>query len=315
MMKGLRVGEVREMSQIDQTRRKTSISILGSGFVGATVGKGFLKLGNRVIFYDVDPKKVDELRSSGFDAVCDISVAVTGSQASFLCVPTPTIRRKIDLSYVKSLTETLAKSLRTKEDYHLVVVKSTVLPTTTEDVVIPTLEKYSGKKVGEHIGVCSNPEFLAEIHHSWTDDEMFAIGFFNEPFIVIGEFDKKSGDMLYDIYQSLKLPVIRTDLRTAEMIKYAVNCALASRISYWNEIFNICQRLNVDSKVVASAAAMDQRIGKYGTVHGKAFGGRCLPKDLKAFTNFSQELGYTPKLLKAIEGINTKTARKFGTRE
>jgi len=293
----------------------TSISILGSGMVGVTVGKGFLKLGNNVIFYDIDRKKIDELNSLGFNATDNIELAVLGSQVSFICVPTPTYRKKIDLRYVKSVVENIAKSLEKKEAYHLVVVKSTVLPTTTERVVIPILEKHLGRKVGEKVGVCSNPEFLTEIHHSWADDESFSRGFFNEPFVVIGEFDKKSGDVLTRIYRPLKVPIIRTDLRTAEMIKYAFNCALSCRISYWNEIFYICQKLGIDSRVVASTAAMDERIGKYGTVHGKAFGGKCLPKDLRAFINFCQEIGYEPKLLKAIEEINVKIAAEFGVRE
>lgn len=303
------------MSEINKIKEDTSISILGGGMVGATVGKGFLKLGYKVIFYDVDRERVNELNSFGLSATDNIEIAIRDSQISFICVPTPTAWGKIDLSYLKSVAEKLAKSLEKKEDYHLVVVKSTVLPTTTENVVIPILIKYSGKRIGQQVGVCSNPEFLTEIHYSWTDNKSFTRGFFDEPFVVIGEFDKKSGDMLHAIYQSLKVPVVRTNLRTAEMIKYAFNCALACKISYWNEIFYFCQKLGVDSRVVASTAAMDERIGKYGTVHGKAFGGKCLPKDLRAFINFSQELGYEPKLLKAIEEINVKIGAEFGIRE
>lgn len=306
--------EMMTVSKVNKAEKETSISILGSGMVGVTVGKGFLKLGNKVIFYDVDREKVNELSSFGLTATDKIETAILDSKISFICVPTPTVRGRIDLCSIKSVAEELAKSLE-KKNYHLVVVKSTVLPTTTENVVIPILKKNSGRKIGEHIGVCSNPEFSTEIHHSWTDDKHFSRGFFNEPFVVIGEFDKKSGDILHDIYQSLKVPIIRTDLRTAEMIKYAFNCALACRVSYWNEIFYVCQKLGVDSRVVASTAAMDERIGKYGTVHGKAFGGKCLPKDLRAFINFSQELNYEPKLLKAVEEINVKIGAEFGIRE
>lgn len=303
------------MNSISEIKRKTSISILGSGTVGATIGKGFLKLDNKVVFYDADRKKIKELDSLGLSATDDLKVAIQNSQISFICVPTPTVCGKNDLSHIKSVAEELGKSLKIKDKYHLVVVKSTVLPTTTENSVIPILEKYSGKRIGEHVGVCSNPEFLTELHGSWTHDKAFARGFFNEPFIVIGEFDKKSGDMLQATYQSLEVPVIRTNLRTAEMIKYAFNCALASKISYWNEIFYISRKLNIDSKIVASTAAMDERIGKYGTIHGKAFGGKCLPKDLKAFINFSRELSYEPELLEAVEQINDKIAAEFGTRE
>jgi UDPglucose 6-dehydrogenase len=99
------------------------------------------------------------------------------------------------------------------------------------------------------------------------------------------------------------------------MIKYASNCALATRISYWNEIFYVCRLLGIDSDVVAQAAAMDQRIGKYGTVHGKAFGGKCLPKDLAALIHFSKELGYDPPLLKAVETVNERIKADRGIRE
>jgi len=302
------------MSTTRKTKEKASISILGSGEVGVIVGKGFLKFGNKVIFYDIDRKKVNELDNLGFCATDNIDVAILGSKISFICVPTPTIQGKTDLSHIKSVVKKLAKSLNRKKGYHLVVVKSTVLPTTTESVVIPILKKYSRKEIGEHIGVCSNPEFLTEIHRSWTDDKHFARDFFNEPFVVIGEFDKKSGDTLHSIYRSLKAPVFRTSLRTAEMIKYAFNCALASRISFWNEVFYICQKLGIDSRVVASTCAMDERIGKYGTVHGKAFGGRCLPKDLRAFITFCQKLRYEPKLLEAVDEINVRVGGEFGIR-
>jgi len=283
--------------------------------VGTIVGRGLRKLGNRVIFYDIDGERVRDLRNSGLDATAELSHAVLKSDISFLCLPTPTRGGRIDLSHIRSVTEDLARCLREKRDYHVVVVKSTVLPTTTERVVIPLLEERSGKKVGPDIGVCVNPEFLTEIHRSWTDDESYARDFFSEERVVIGEFDERSGDVLQALYEPLKVPIVRTDLRTAEMIKYACNCALASRISYWNEIYYICRRLGIDSNLVARVAGMDDRIGKYGTVHGKAFGGKCLPKDLEAFISFAEGLGYEPKLLKAVEEINERIKAEKGVRE
>jgi UDPglucose 6-dehydrogenase len=291
------------------------ISILGSGTVGTIVGKGLLKLGNYVIFYDISEEKVRVLRNSGFNATSQIESAISESEVSFVCVPTPVTNKGMDLGCVKSAVKDLALSLRKKDGYYLVVIKSTVVPGTTEKVIIPLLEKTSGKVVGKDIGVCVNPEFLTEIHYSWTDDKRFSKGFFNEDRIVIGEFDKRSGDLLEALYHSLKIPIIRTDLKTAEMIKLACNCALASRISYWNEIFYICQRLGIDSNLVARVAAMDERIGKYGTVHGKAFGGKCLPKDLKVLIKHSESLGYEPKLLKAVEEINERIKADKGVRE
>jgi UDPglucose 6-dehydrogenase len=292
-----------------------SISILGSGMVGISVGKGFLKSGNRVLFYDIDRGKIDELKSLGFNASDNLENSVLNSQFSFICVPTPTVKGKIDLHYVESVAEKVAKTLEKKNDYHIVVVKSTVLPTTTEKIIIPILEKHSRSKAGKHFGVCFNPEFLTEIHHSWSTDKSFVRDFFHEPFVAIGEYDKKSGDMLESIYKPLENRVIRTNLRTAEMIKYAFNCALAGRISYWNEIFYVCRKLGIDSEIVASTAALDERIGTYGTVHGKAFGGKCLPKDLRAFIDFCEDLNYNPDLLRAIEKMNVTMAAEFGIRE
>jgi UDPglucose 6-dehydrogenase len=291
------------------------ISIIGSGTVGSIIGKGLRKLGSEVVFFDIDEKRVRHLQSLGLDVTNDLNRAICDSEISFVCVPTPTKNGKIDLSYIKSATESLALSLRSKQSYHLVVIKSTVVPMTTEKVLIPILHRFSGKQIGLEIGVCVNPEFLTEIHHSWTEEPSFARDFFSEERIVIGEFDKKSGDILQALYEPLKIPIIRTDLKTAEMIKYACNCALASRISYWNEIYYICRRLGIDSNLVASVAAMDKRIGKYGTIHGKAFGGKCLPKDLEAFISFCEDLGYEPKLLKAVWEINERIKRDEGVRE
>jgi UDPglucose 6-dehydrogenase len=160
-----------------------------------------------------------------------------------------------------------------------------------------------------------NPEFLTEISHTWSNDDKFSRGFFKEDRIVIGEYSRKCGDILESIYHPLSIPIIRTDLTTAETIKLACNCALASRISYWNEISYICQILGVDSNLVANVAAMDERIGKYGTIHGKAFGGKCLPKDLKALIKFSEGLRHDPKLLKAVEETNERIKSEKGVRE
>jgi len=194
-----------------------------------------------------------------------------------------------------------------------VVIKSTVLPTTTERIVIPLLAN-SGKKLGEELGLCVNPEFLTESASTWADDECYHRDFFTEDRIVIGEYDEKSGDILEQLYKPLGKPIFRTDMKTAEMIKYAANCMLATKISFWNEILLICQKLGIDSRQVADIAALDPRIGKYGSVHGKAFGGKCLPKDLEAFVSFAQDY-HTPPLLAAVKQINDYMAENYGVRE
>lgn len=282
------------------------ISIIGSGWVGTAIGKGFTEMGYEVIFYDVVDKSLPNFTK-------DINYAIENSDVSFICVPTPTTTDGIDLSYVKEASKNIGKALANKDDYHLVVVKSTVVPTTTEKVVISLLEKYSGKKVGD-FGVCMNPEFLTEISESWSKDEGTKKDFFTEDRIVIGECDKKSGDVLEELYEPLNKPIFRTDLRTAETIKYASNCMLATKISYWNEISLICKELGIDSQIIADVVGLDPRIGKYGTVHGKAFGGKCLPKDLKAFVSFAEE-HHKAKLLEAVDGINEEMRKKYGVRE
>ena len=282
------------------------VAIIGSGFVGIAVGKGLISLGNEVIFADVVAKDLPNFTK-------DINFAIENSDISFICVPTPTMEEKIDLRYIKEAAKNIGNALALQQNYHVVVMKSTVVPTTAENVVIPTIEKYSGKKAGE-FGVCMNPEFLTEIESSWTEDKDYKKDFFTDDRIVIGEYDKKSGDILEELYKSLNKPIFRTDLRTAEMIKYASNCMLATKISYWNEIFLICKELDIDSQEVADIVAHDPRIGKYGSVHGKAFGGKCLPKDLKAFISFAKEYE-EPKLLKAVDVINEEMKKKYGVRE
>jgi UDPglucose 6-dehydrogenase len=284
----------------------TTISIIGSGFVGEQVGRGFTSLGHDVIFYDPTDKNFSRFTK-------DMNHAIENSQISFICVPTPTIEGKIDLKYIKEAVKNLGAALALQQGYHVVVIKSTVVPTTTDNIVIPALEKHSGKKAGE-FGVCVNPEFLTEIEGSWTEDKRYKRDFFAEDRIVIGEYDKKSGDALEELYKPLNKPIFRVDLKTAEMIKYASNCMLTTKISYWNEIFLICRKLEVNSQTVADIASMDPRIGKYGTVHGKAFGGKCLPKDLKAFISLAEKY-HAAKLLKAVDDINEEMKKDYGVRE
>ena len=285
------------------------ISIIGSGWVGTAIGKGLIGLGNEVIFYDVVGKNLPNFTK-------DINHAIENSSISFIGVPTPTRENgEIDPSYIKEAAKNIGMALSKKEGYHLVVVKSTVVPETTEDVVMPILEKYSGKRARDgEIGVCMNPEFLTEISGTWSKDKSTKKDFFTEDRIVIGEYDKRSGDVLEELYKPLNKAIFRTDLKTAELIKYASNCMLATKISYWNEIFLLCKELSIDSQTIANIVGLDPRIGKYGTVHGKAFGGKCLPKDLKAFISFAEKYRNV-RLLKAVDDINEEMKKKYGVRE
>jgi len=282
------------------------ISLIGSGFVGEIVGKGFISLGHDVIFYDVIDKNLPNFTK-------DINYAIKRSDISFICIPTPTLEGEIDLRYIKEATKNIGIALASQQDYHVVVIKSTVIPTTTENILIPILEKYSAKKAGE-FGICMNPEFATEITRTWVDDKKYERCFFTEDRIVIGEYDKKSGNVLEELYTPLNKPIFRVSLRTAEMTKYASNCVLATKISYWNEIFLVCQKLEINSQTVADIVSIDPRIGQYGTVHGKAFGGKCLPKDLKAFVSFANKY-HKPKLLEAVDETNEEMNKKYGIRE
>lgn len=298
------------------------ISIIGSGYIGSLIGKGLKEDGNSVIFYDINLDQINKLKSEGHEATSDIEHAVKNSDISFICVPTPTKHGQIDLSYIKSAIENLSKQLKNKKIYHLVVIKSTVVPTTTENIIKPLIENISGKKCGRDFGLCTNPEFLTQMNKivkdpemkKWYDANPMAKKTFDDK-AVIGEFDKKSGDMLEAIFKKIDIPVYRADLKTAEMIKYAHNLNLASKISYWNEMFLICNELGIDSKTVAEIVSQDTRVGKYGTVHGKAFGGACLPKDLEAFIEFVKTKNINPELLESVQNINKKMKEKYGLRE
>lgn len=285
------------------------ISIIGSGFVGEAVGKGFMELGNNVIFYDIVEKNLPNFTTN-------LGTAIINSDVSFICVPTPTDKEGgIDLNIIKETAQNIGIALEEKYlFYHTVIIKSTVVPTTTEEILIPEIEKFSSLTAGREFGVCVNPEFMTEFSHLWTSDKGAKKDFLSEDRIVIGELDARSGDRLEELYKPLNKPIFRTDLRTAEMIKYASNCMLATKISYWNEISLICKELGIKSQEVADIVSLDPRIGKYGTVHGKAFGGTCLPKDLKAFISFA-EMYCEPELLEAVDGINENIKRKYGVRE
>jgi len=246
------------------------IAIIGSGIVGQGTGCGLSQLGHEVYYYDTKLQKLNELKQKG-NLVCrTLDESILQTDLCFICVPTP-YNNGIDLSYLTTATQQISKALKSKKSWYLVVVKSTVIPKTTEEVVKPILDK---AKV--NFGLCMNPEFLTEINTSWTDDTRFKRDFWCKERLVIGEMDKKSGDILEEIYKPIGAPIFRTDLKTAEMTKYAANMMLATKISYWNELFLVCKELGIDSNKVAEITSKDVRIGIYGTIHGKAYGGSCL---------------------------------------
>ena len=290
-------------SSLEETRPEmTTISIIGSGVVGKATGLGFHKHGNDVIFHDIINEKLIKLRKQGCKVTDNPFEAVINSSVSFVCVQTPTLNGRMDFGYVKKAIIGIAKALRKKGEYHLVVIRSTVPPSTTRVKIIPLLKKYSRLEPGEAYGVCVNPEFLRKA--SPLND-------FSNPWrILIGELDKRSGDALEKLYSLFEAPIIRTSLDAAEMIKYVANSFLATKISFFNEMFIVCEKLGLNPHLVAEVAALDPRIGKYGIHGGAPFEGECLPKDLEAFIGFIKDKGLNPKLLDAAVHINEKVAKR-----
>ncbi|MCJ7771039.1 nucleotide sugar dehydrogenase [Candidatus Bathyarchaeota archaeon] len=276
--------------------KEVKASIIGSGVVGQATGMGLALNGNEVLFYDIDQKKLRDLEEKGYEITDNLTEAVTESDILFVAVPTPTVDKKIVLDIVQDCTKGIGKVLAETWKYVDVVYRSTIPPGTTRSKLIPGLENNSGLKAGKDFGVCMNPEFLRE--KTPLED------FLHPSRIVIGEYDERSGNALTGVYSQFRGPIIRTTLDSAEMIKYTSNLFLASKISFFNEIYTVCEKLKIDPNIVGQAVALDPRIGAYGSVGGRPFGGMCLPKDLAAFLEFADSMGLDLKLLKAVGEVN-----------
>lgn len=293
------------------------ISVIGCGYVGLVTGLGFAELGNSVIFVDSDEVKVDLVNASKppiyepgleelmiknksfFYATKDYREAICNSDITFICVGTPSKEDdSIDLSYFKASAKEIGDSIAKKEEYHAVVVKSTVLPGTTEEILKPIIEERSGKKAFVDFGLAANPEFLRE--GNAIED------FFKPDRIVIGVRDEKTKSVLYELYEPFYSPKLVTDIKTAEMIKYASNAFLATKISFANEIGNICKKLDIDTYRVFEGVGLDHRINPAFFRAGIGFGGSCFPKDVRALIRKAEELGEKPRILKAVIEVNER---------
>ncbi len=218
------------------------------------------------------------------------------SDASFICVGTPSDSAGgVDLSMVKSASESIGEMLKDSECYHLVVVKSTVPPGTTSGLVAAEVLDHSVKGE-EEIGFAMNPEFLRE--------GLAVQDFMNPDRIVIGCDIERAGDIVEQIYLGLSAPVMRTDLAAAEMVKYVSNAFLAAKISFSNEIGNICKRLGIDVYDVMKGVGMDSRISPLFLNAGAGFGGSCFPKDVSAFVRLAEGLGENPIILRSVIDVN-----------
>ena len=275
------------------------ISVFGLGYVGCISAACLAKEGHTVIGVDINPVKVDMInkgrspivekdiykivretvKRGNLSAVSDWKEAGHQTDVALVCVATPSeANGSIDLKYIKRVCEHIGKSLKERQGYCVVSVRSTVLPGTIENEVIPVLELTSGKKVGKHFGVCMNPEFMREGSAVYD--------YYNPPKIVIGEYDEKTGKVVEEIYKGINAPLVRTSIKVAEMIKYADNTFHALKVSFANEIGNICKKLGIDSHRVMDMFCIDTKLNlsPYYLKPGFAFGGSCLPKDLRAIT-------------------------------
>ena len=292
-----------------------NLSIFGLGYVGCVSAACFAKEGHAVIGVDVNPTKVemisqgkspiveagiDELlnevvTANNLSATTDSAKAVLNSDVSLVCVGTPSNPNgSLDLRYVTRVCEEIGTALKEKDEHHVVVIRSTMLPGTIESVVTPTLEKYSEKQAGKDFEVCINPEFLRE-GTSLKD-------FYAPPFTLIGADNEAAAGTVRQLYAGIDAPVFATSVKTAEMVKYVCNCFHALKVSFANEIGNICKALGIDSHEVMDIFCQDTKLNlsPYYLKPGFAFGGSCLPKDLRAINYKAKMVDVETPILSSI---------------
>src|SRR5690348_8341436 len=291
------------------------ISVLGLGYVGAVSAGCLARDGHEVIGVDPERVKVDLINSGRspiiekdiggiiaeqvaagrLRASSDLESAVRNTDLALVCVGTPSLPNGgLDLRYVRRVCEQIGRTLAAHQGAPVIVMRSTMLPGSMREVVIPTLEKFSGKRAGEEFGVCINPEFLREgtaVHD-----------YYHPPKTVIGEVNKASGDVLANLYGKLPAPMVRTDIETAEMVKYADNCWHALKVGFANEIGSLCKAVDVDAHRVMEIFCQDQKLNlsPYYLKPGFAFGGSCLPKDLRALLYKAKTLDVQLPILASV---------------
>ncbi|PIN99071.1 MAG: UDP-glucose 6-dehydrogenase [Candidatus Diapherotrites archaeon CG10_big_fil_rev_8_21_14_0_10_31_34] len=299
-----------------------NISVIGTGYVGLITGVGLALNGHKVVCVDNNKEKVEMINNKippifekglrealnktvgiNLFASTDLKKAVSDSAVSFICVGTPCDEKgKCDLSFVETVSKEIAFALKEKTDFHVVVVKSTVVPSTTEKLVLPLLEKHSGKNLGE-FGLCMNPETLRE---------GFALeDFLNPDRIILGLEEEKTKKIMEEVYSSFSSPKFFCGFSEAEMIKYASNSLLATKISFINEVGNICKRMGIDTYIVSKGVGLDKRISPNFLNAGIGFGGSCFPKDVSALIAKGNELGIETFLLDSVMQVNELQPKVF----
>jgi len=297
------------------------VAVFGLGYVGTVTAACLASSGHDVCGVDPESAKVDlvsrghspvvepgleeliaEAVASGrLRATTHPAVAVERADVSIVCVGTwSRANGSIDLTYVERVCEEIGRALHHKTERHTVVLRSTVLPGSTDTVVIPALERTSGKKAGTEFGVCMNPEFMRET--TAIDD------FHNPPFTIIGQQDEKSGDLVAQLYATIKAPLERPSIAVAEMVKYACNAFHATKVCFGNEIGNLCKSMGIDSHRVMEIFCKDTRLNlsPYYLKPGFAFGGSCLPKDLRAIVYQAKRNDVEVPLLSSLMPSNER---------
>lgn len=292
-----------------------SVSVFGLGYVGTVTAACLAHKGHHVIGIDPNSTKVEAMKAgrspiveprvsdliseshqSGLlQATSESEYAVLNSDISFLCVGTPSLRNgKLDLGHIEPVCQEIGKILKKKNAFHLIVVRSTVLPGTAETIVVPALEKSSGKKLGQDFGVCVNPEFMRE---------GTAVADFLEPSVtVIGAAEAAHSNRLREIYNWAPGRIFETSFRSAEMVKYVCNAWHAVKVSFGNEVGTLAKELGVDASAVIEIFSADTKlnISPAYLKPGFAFGGSCLPKDVRALTYRAKELDLNLPLFQSI---------------
>ncbi len=297
------------------------IGVFGLGYVGVVSAGCLARDGHEVVGVDPNSAKVKMVNSGRspilergtpelihaavsqgrLRATVDPDEAVAASSLSLICVGTPSqLNGNLDLAHVRRVSEQIGAAIRNKAGFHVVVCRSTVLPGTLRDIILPTLEGYAGRRAGDGFGLCHNPEFLREgtaVHD-----------FDHPPKIVIGETDSHSGDLVASLYDRIRAPLIRTDLETAEMVKYADNVWHALKVCFANEMGRFCKAAGLDSHRVMDIFCQDTKLNlstSYLTP-GFAFGGSCLPKDVRALTYKARTLDLELPVINSILPSNAR---------
>ena len=298
-----------------------SISIFGLGYVGSVSAACFASMGHKVIGADVSPAKVEMLDSGRspiiearmnelvaeanqgcrLHATVDPIAAVMGSDVSFVCVGTPSLRNgKLDLSHIEHVSRDIGTALKQKSTFHTIVLRSTVLPGTTETLMVPTIESASGKRAGVDFAVCYNPEFMRE--GSAVAD------FLKPPYTILGSQNPQHLDSLRTLYKDIPATVFETSIRVAEMVKYVSNLYHAVKVGFANEVGTLCKHLGVEADQVTKIFMSDTKLNISAAylAPGFAFGGSCLPKDLRAITYRAKELDLELPLLESLMPSNAQ---------